>query len=554
MSEQNVQRTLWMFPRNKRKAAPTELGIILRSLSTALAHSEHSSLDQNAQDEWMKTAQEFGLKSGGAFQHTASGGARTYLAYLKQMGLLFQKRSQIKGVKPTYLTLAGQKLADLENPAKVIRHQVLSIQFPSPYSNGSQVRICPTVKVRPAVFVCEMLMSGKLGNGLSDEDVAIACIYGRSHRELDLVIEKCLQARMSFQSSSLADKQTRRIEALRSVIDAPRSDFYTNKTDTENTDYAWQAKRIEEILNIANTLVNRMKSAGLLTEDFVNESVFSSSLATLNKQHLNQINQVRNTPIEDGRNHVDEDSWQRRLGRYEAAKDNRQDVTCQAYDLKSPAETFKHDILSQYHRFGTLFDKAEFCRDFDRRTGIGYEKAFEILESVLPEAEEDLERELLLASADDKRHGDFEKIISYLLRRKFPECYVEHIGPKVRADKSETNHNYADILIRDPDRRHVFIDAKATKGGKAYSFPAHDQTKSQDYVKYPGELLANPELDELVAFLIVAPQFSEGAYNKAAKCAERTNTPFKLMAVRDFQHKMQNDKTSFDTFLNALSG
>ena len=228
-------------------------------------------------------------------------------------------------------------------------------------------------------------------------------------------------------------------------------------------------------------------------------------------------------------------------------------MNCRTYDLQSPTETFKHEILSQYHKLGTLFDYDEFCRDFDLRTGIGLEKARGILNSVLPDAEDDLEYQLLATSSDDKRHRDFELSISYLLRQKFPECDVRHTGQLRRSDKTEFSHDYADVVIHNPAHKCIFIDAKATKNGKPYSYPAGDVTKSEGYVRFPGEATPHPEIDTVKAFLFIAPQFSQRAFQNAALSAERTQTPFKLMDVRGFLHKMQDGETNFDSFLSSLS-
>jgi hypothetical protein len=296
-----------------------------------------------------------------------------------------------------------------------------------------------------------------------------------------------------------------------------------------------------------------MKSAGILLEDFASQSAFMTSALRLNLRHLQVIDEVRSLPIEDGSSCSSEDAWQRRLGRYEATKDIRSDVTCRKYDLQSPTETFKHEILSQYHRLGTLFDYEEFCRDFGGQNGIGVDKAREILNSVLPDAEDDLEYQLLATSSDDKRHRDFELCISYLLRQKFPECEVKHLGQLRRSDKTDLSHDYADVVIHDPAHKCVFIDAKATKNGKPYSYNATDVTKSEGYVRFPGEATPHPDLDTVEAFLIIAPQFSQGAHGRAALSAERTLKPFKLMDVRDFLHKMQDGETDFDGFLSSLT-
>ena len=120
-----------MFPRCKRKAEPTEIGLMLRALSNALADSTDNTLDQDTQDKLIQTYNSFELKYGGHLQHKNSGGFRTYEVYFKQLGLIFKSEAG-----RTYLTLAGEKLAQLSEPAAVLRKQILRMQFPSPYSIG----------------------------------------------------------------------------------------------------------------------------------------------------------------------------------------------------------------------------------------------------------------------------------------------------------------------------------------------------------------------------------------------------------------------------------
>ena len=174
--------------------------MLIRALSNALSQSQHSQLSQNAQNKWIETINSFELKSGGTLQHTSSGGARTYLAYFKQLGLIFERSCGDRaGKKSTFLTLAGQEIADLLDPAAVIRRQVLRMQFPSPYSLGSQVAICESVRIRPSIFVIDMLADKRLKGVITTQDVAIACVYGRTHADLQSVIENVKARRHSNQ-------------------------------------------------------------------------------------------------------------------------------------------------------------------------------------------------------------------------------------------------------------------------------------------------------------------------------------------------------------------
>ena len=88
-----MKRTLWMFPRNKRRCPPTDVGLVIRALSNALSESEDSSIgSQIAQDALIETFNTLELIEGEQLQHVNSGGLRTYLAYFRQLGLTFRKQ------------------------------------------------------------------------------------------------------------------------------------------------------------------------------------------------------------------------------------------------------------------------------------------------------------------------------------------------------------------------------------------------------------------------------------------------------------------------------
>ena len=71
-----------------------------------------------------------GLKRVGQRRDQTGGGARTYIAWLKSLGLVFIQES----TKQLRLTLAGEALMNGDSPVSVISNQVLKYQFPSPFS------------------------------------------------------------------------------------------------------------------------------------------------------------------------------------------------------------------------------------------------------------------------------------------------------------------------------------------------------------------------------------------------------------------------------------
>lgn len=94
-----------------------------------------------------------GLKRIGERRDQTGGGGRTYLAWLKSLGLIFTQ----KNTDFLQLTLAGEALLNGENPVAVLRNQILKYQFPSPYSLGFQVNVSPRFKIRPFRFLFRLL-------------------------------------------------------------------------------------------------------------------------------------------------------------------------------------------------------------------------------------------------------------------------------------------------------------------------------------------------------------------------------------------------------------
>jgi hypothetical protein len=170
-----MERTLWMFPRNVRRAPPLDNGLLLRALSSALSTTiDNSTKSQDFQDSIITELNNLKLRHGGALQYSRSGGWRTYVAYLDQLGLIFERGDSI------YLPLSSEEIAKLQDPASVLRKQIFRMQFPSPYSQRPRVNINSDVNVQPIIFATKMAQSPDLNNFVSDTDLAIAAIYGRT--------------------------------------------------------------------------------------------------------------------------------------------------------------------------------------------------------------------------------------------------------------------------------------------------------------------------------------------------------------------------------------
>jgi len=529
-----------MFPRNLRKAKPAELGMIVRALSNALASSKGSYLDQHSQNIYSNTLNKLNLKNGGKLQSSNPGGIRTYIAYLEQLGLIFKRpANKKKNIKASiHLTLAGVEIANLKDPVSVMIKQTLRMQFPSPYSQSPQIKIHSSVNVKPAIFLTKMAESIELNNYITSEDAAIAVIYGRTMKDLKTVIAKCLKARIHYRNNKNKNNKTKRIEAIKSILDNPILDVFTPRTKEKNID-----ERISEILEIGNTLINRLSSTGILLKRIGVLSDYETKILILNQKYKSIISSISNEKIVNLNSYVDKESWQRNLGRCHNKKDIRTNVNCKNYNLTEIAEQFKQDTLHAYNQYGALFDLDSFCKSYSTKMGKSISELRKIVDSVLPNAKGDNERQLIETGSDITRYRDFEINITHYLRNAFSKADVEHIGQKKRLDTTHTNSDFADVMYHSSDHSIIQIDAKALSGKKEYSYPGTDMAKSEAYVKYPEEIFPH-EGDRQQCFVIVSPRFKEKAYSRVSKSEKRTKVPFRLVSINELIELVDGAKSN----------
>ena len=154
----------WWVTRPKRK---------LDSIPEVLAQFAEISLNQEwtGQREYhlaYETALEkAGLKRIGDRRDQTGGGARTYKAWLKSLGLIFTQEST--GL--IRLTLAGEALMNGDPPVPVLTNQILKYQFPSSFSVGRGVGVAARFRIRPFRFLLRLLSDDRI-QSLSEEEIA----------------------------------------------------------------------------------------------------------------------------------------------------------------------------------------------------------------------------------------------------------------------------------------------------------------------------------------------------------------------------------------------
>ena len=146
-----------MFPRNKRRILPLETALFLKAMVIASELGSTWSGDQKQQNQFAKILEDYGLKGGGNQRDANGGGARTYEAQLRLLGLLFKDENGA-----LFLTQSGLAAVELEDLANTFIWQILKVQYPCLYSVCRNVNIDPAIKVRPFVLLLDIMQDKDL--------------------------------------------------------------------------------------------------------------------------------------------------------------------------------------------------------------------------------------------------------------------------------------------------------------------------------------------------------------------------------------------------------
>ena len=149
LSFDSKYRRLWMFPRNIRKITPWKLYQILKVL---IQCEDMNMASKDNQKFIYQLLAEAGIKRSENIRDKNPGGMRTYYAQLKCLGLIYPS-----GKERYNYTIAGDAIADEDNPLQVLQYQLFRHQYPSAYGLGRNVLIDPRMKVKPFLFISKLL-------------------------------------------------------------------------------------------------------------------------------------------------------------------------------------------------------------------------------------------------------------------------------------------------------------------------------------------------------------------------------------------------------------
>ena len=248
----------WWVTRPKRK---------LNSIPEVLAAVASVSLD----NEWRgqrnthlsveEALEGYSLKRVGERRDHGGSGGRTYMAWLKSLGLTFTQNST--GLLK--LTLAGEAILAGEPPVEILKHQVLKYQFPSAFSTSRNINVNPRFKIRPFRFILRLLNDPQIGY-LTQEEIAKVVIVNAENES-----EGCYQ------------DVVKRLTDFRTYGDTSLdSDFFIKyapsrgKVKLENP-YGY-------LIDIANTLINWIEYTQLAKRE-------DSKLVILYEK-INEVNSI----------------------------------------------------------------------------------------------------------------------------------------------------------------------------------------------------------------------------------------------------------------------
>lgn len=469
-----ANRNTWWFTRPKRSlaAAPGAL----RELVDAVQDKSWNDEKQATQRAYERALEKSSLKAGRRKRDPNGGGPRTYLAWLRSLGLLWtESEGRI------YLTMAGQAIVDgAPNVLEIMTRQVVFHQFPSPFTTTSAAsRVDQRFNVRPFVFLLQLLLDERLEGYLKQsEDVAkIAICYGENHSQacVDDVVERILALRERGDASLEADYLTKFRSRRSAEEDLPT--LFANLNDIANTFGNWAAQ---------TQFVTRARGGVWTITEGLQEQA-----RELVKRMLGKKLQT-NWDLQE--------NFQRYYGRTPGAKkDNR--TTIEEVRSVSPAVIKERAVIKEFTEYAVTHLVVDVTDDLVSRiagaAGVDVVTTRRILET---KVESGINGFLMtytdLAQGSRTTATDFEKATTEIFARVFG-FRAKHLGQLGATPGPDV------VLYSDQARYGAILDTKAYK--ERYAAEHGQRTIMCSYIKsYPKIALGDGDLG-FFAYVVHAP-------------------------------------------------
>ena len=256
----------WWITRPKRRlnSVPEVLASVAKeSLNAQWAGQRNTHLSVE------EALEEAGLKRKGERRDQTGGGARTYIAWIKSLGLVFEQEKS----KQLKLTLAGEAILSGESPVKILTSQILKYQFPSSFSLSRGVQVSPRFKIHPFVFLFRLLNDIRINNLSADEiaKIVITEAENESDKCFEYIVNRILEYREKG-DKCLADDFTEKYASSKGMINSEHP--YSHLEDIANTIINWMeytqlAIRVDKRLQIIPEKEDEVKEVLCKTYRFI---------------------------------------------------------------------------------------------------------------------------------------------------------------------------------------------------------------------------------------------------------------------------------------------
>lgn len=188
-----MSHNMWWFTRPKRSLLSTPQA--LREFALLYEGRTWSSNGREVELSFEENLERAGIKGEGPRFDRTGGGARTYRAWLRSLGLFYQDKDKV-----CYLTDAGEALVKNDMPPfEIIKKQVLENQFPSTFSCKWPSSVDGRFAVRPFIFILQLLLDERIKKYLNERDeiAKVVIEHGISNEQtcVDNVVSRILEYR-----------------------------------------------------------------------------------------------------------------------------------------------------------------------------------------------------------------------------------------------------------------------------------------------------------------------------------------------------------------------
>ena len=518
VKHQSGYRHSWMVPRNKRYIDPYNLSRELCVLQKLLLENTWKG-NQSNQNKFIKILQDLKIKKKGIPYDPHSGGGRTYINQLWSLGLTFTKDEK------HFLTISGELIANGSAPVPILQHNLLSFQYPSPYSRNFNCNINPRILIKPFLFILKFLYDPEI-NYLNDYEIILITIFGHNPNCYKI----CKKLIQNFRKKTKIKPVVRSlenfyIEKIQEIIIANKAEDYITTTKTKDNPID---KIIKNLKDNANTFGNYLDASQLVEirrKDNLKFIVPNYEFAIKVWDQLKKENDFIKINKKDI---LFQEQFQRQFGKYLNKKDTRSITSI----IKSTNKIPQDNIIIIQAFMPYLYDNPSIKfipRDLIhklRKTWAFNEKKIEnILNPIIKNNWSYYEKDFIESSISGRVNPiGFEKKVCKIFQRF--NFNTKHTGQLTR----HSGGGYSDVLaVTKNNEICILADAKAIK---KYSISSSDKSIMIDsYAKHYKELLTNESI-ELESIIYICGTYGAEAGIKQ-KCEDIYRATGKKTSVID---------------------